>query len=63
VVGAFSLGDIAVGTAASYVSLRYRDLHWHGLYPDLAVFCDRLAQRLSFKKSVPVAQTIPGKVV
>ena len=59
----FSLGDIAVGTAAGYVSLRYPDLPWRTLHPDLAVFTDRLAQRPSFKDSVPVAQTITDKVV
>ena len=59
----FSLGDIAVGTAAGYVSLRYQDLPWRALHPDLAVFCDRLAQRPSFRESVPVAQTMVDKVV
>ena len=59
----FSLGDIAVGTAAGYVSLRYQDLPWRALHPDLAVFFDRLAQRQSFKDSVPAAQTITDKVV
>jgi glutathione S-transferase len=60
---AFSLGDIAVGTGADYVSLRYQDLPWRTLHPGLAVFCDRLAQRRSFKESVPMAQTIADKVV
>ena len=32
-------------------------------HPDLARFSDRLAQRQSFKDSVPVAQTITDKVV
>ena len=60
---AFSLGDIAVGTVAGYVSLRYQDLPWRTQHPDLALFTDRLAQRPSFKDSVPVAQTITDKVV
>ncbi len=60
---AFSLGDIAVGTAAGYVSLRYPDLAWRTLHPDLAVLCERLAQRKSFTDSMPVAQTISDKVV
>ena len=59
----FSLGDIAVGTAAGYVSLRYPDFQWRTPHPDLALFSDRLAQRQSFKDSVPVAQTITDKVV
>ncbi len=60
---AFSLGDIAVGTAAGYVSLRFPELQWRTLHPDLAVYTDRLAQRPSFKASVPVAKTITDKVV
>ena len=60
---AFSLGDIAVGTATGYVSLRFPDLQWRPLHPDLALFSDRLAQRQSFKDSMPVAQTITDKVV
>ena len=60
---AFSLGDIAVGTAVGYLSVRFQDLPWRTLHPDLALFADRLAQRPSFKDSVPVAQTITDKVV
>ena len=60
---AFSLGDIAVGTAVGYLSVRFQDLPWRTLYPNLALFSDRLAQRQSFKDSVPVAQTIADKVV
>ena len=60
---AFSLGDIAVGTAVGYLSVRFQDLPWRTLHPDLARFSDRLAQRPSFRDSVPVAQTIADKVV
>ena len=60
---AFSLGDIAVGTAVGYLSVRFQDLPWRTLHPDLALFSDRLAQRPSFRDSVPVAQTIADKVV
>ena len=60
---AFSLGDIAVGTAVEYLSVRFQDMPWRTRHPDLAVFCDRLAQRPPFKESVPVAQTILDKVV
>lgn len=60
---AFGLGDIAVGTVLGYLSLRFQDLRWRALYPDLARFSDRLEQRTSFKDSVPFAQTITDKVV
>ena len=60
---AFGLGDIAVGTVLGYLSLRFQDLRWRALYPDLARFSDRLEQRTSFKDSVPFAQTITDTVV
>ena len=63
VADAFGLGDIAVGTVLGYLSLRFQDLRWRALYPDLARFSDRLEQRTSFKDSVPFAQTITDKVV
>ena len=59
----FGLGDIAVGTAVGYLSVRFQELPWRTLYPDLALFSDRLALRPSFKDSVPYAQTIQDKVV
>ena len=63
VADAFGLGDIAVGTVLGYLSLRFQDLRWRALYPDLARFSDRLEQRPSFKDSVPFAQTITDTVV
>ncbi|GAC1530746.1 MAG: glutathione S-transferase family protein [Ramlibacter sp.] len=59
----FTLGDIAVGTVAGYLSVRLAELRWRELYPEMAVFCDRLEQRPSFKDSVPYAQSITEKVV
>ena len=59
----FSLGDIAVGTAVGYMSVRFQDMPWRTLYPALARFSDRLELRPSFKNSVPYAQTITDKVV
>ena len=63
-VGAcFTLGDIAVGTAVGYLSVRFQELPWRTMYPNLAIFSDRLAQRSSFQESVPYAQTIQDNVV
>ena len=59
----FGLGDIAVGTCVGYLSVRFQDMPWRTLYPDLALFSDRLEQRPSFKGSVPYAQTITDKVM
>ena len=59
----FGLGDIAVGTCVGYLSVRFQDMPWRTLYPDLALFSDGLEQRPSFKGSVPYAQTITDKVM
>ena len=59
----FSLGDIAVGTMTGYLSVRFQELSWRTLYPDLALLSERLEARESFKNSVPYAQSITDKVV
>ena len=61
--GSFGLGDIAVGTALGYLSVRFAELHWQTAYPDLARFSEHLETRPSFKNSVPYAQTIIDKVM
>lgn len=59
----FGLGDIAVGTAVGYLSVRFPELPWRSLYPDLALYSERLGLRPSFKNSVPYAQTITAKIM
>lgn len=59
----FSLGDIAVGTAVGYLSVRFPQMSWRTLYPNLATFSDRIEQRPSFKVTVPYAQTVTEKVM
>ena len=59
----FGLGDLAVGTALGYLSVRCPEFGWRGLYPNLAAFCARLEERPSFKGSVPVPQKISDRVV
>jgi glutathione S-transferase len=59
----FSLGDIAVGTALGYLSVRFPELDWRGQYSSLEAFCARMEERPSFQGSVPVAQKISDKVV
>jgi glutathione S-transferase len=59
----FSLGDIAAGTAVGYLSVRFAELRWRDLYPNLAALSDRLEQRPSFQNSVPYAQTITDRVM
>jgi glutathione S-transferase len=59
----FSLGDIAVGTALGYLSVRFAEFDWRSQYPNLAVFSGRIEARPSFASSVPVPQKISDKVV
>jgi glutathione S-transferase len=59
----FGLGDIAMGAAVGYVSLRFPELPWAALHPNLASLHKRLEERPSFKGSVPYAQTITDKVI
>lgn len=51
----FSLADIAVGCALSYVSLRLPDIRWEQQYPNLAKLHAVLNQRQSFVDSAPSA--------
>lgn len=59
----FGLGDIAVGTALGYLSVRFQDMAWRALYPNLAAYSERIEQRPSFRQTVPQAQAITEKVV
>lgn len=59
----FGLGDIAVGTAVGYLSVRFAELDWRTRHPNLAAMSDRLEARPSFQGSVPYAQSITEKVV
>ncbi len=59
----FSLGDIAVGTALGYLTVRFPEYEWRAAHPLLAAFCSRLEARPSFMSSVPVPQKISDKVM
>lgn len=60
---AFSLGDIAIGTAFGYLTVRWPDVDWQSKYPSLAAHNVRMEQRPSFQNSRPVPQTISDRVV
>ena len=51
----YSLSDIAVGCSLGYLDLRLPDLHWRKAYPNLSRLTERLAQRPSFKDTMPPA--------
>lgn len=59
----FTLGDIAAGTVCGYVSLRFPELDWRALYPDLAAYSARIEQRESFRTTRPTPQQITEKIV
>lgn len=57
----FSLADVAVGCALSYLDLRCSDLPWRNNYPKLAMLAEKIFERPSFvasalKSSTPKAQ-------
>ena len=49
----FSLSDVAVGCALGYLDLRFAQINWREMYPNLAKLQDKLMQRPSFAESVP----------
>ena len=49
----FNLADIAVGCCLGFIDLRMPELDWRAAQPNLAKLADKLAQRASFKDTVP----------
>lgn len=50
---AYTLADVAVGCALGWLAFRFPDIGWRGTYPNLAKLHDKLAERASFKDTVP----------
>ena len=50
---AFTLADIAIGSALGYLDLRHPDLNWRSEYANLARLSEKLMQRQSFIDTVP----------
>ncbi|HEX9180602.1 MAG TPA: glutathione S-transferase [Burkholderiales bacterium] len=50
---AYSLADVAVGCCLAYLDFRFPELDWRGQYANLARHADKLAQRASFRNTVP----------
>ena len=51
----FNLSDIAVGCCLGFIDLRLPDLNWRKSCPNLEKLTDKLAQRPSFRETVPPA--------
>lgn len=59
----FGLADIAAGTVLGYLDVRFPEHPWRGQHPALVGKADRLAERPSFRATVPVPQKIADRVV
>jgi glutathione S-transferase len=51
----FTLADVAVGCALSYLDFRFPDIDWRGQHAHLARLHDKLAKRQSFIDTAPPA--------
>ncbi|TFW08099.1 glutathione S-transferase [Oxalobacteraceae bacterium OM1] len=49
----YTLADVAVGCALGWLSFRFPEIDWRGEHPNLAKLFDKLAERPSFKDTVP----------
>ena len=49
----FNLSDVAVGCCLGFLELRLTEIDWRRTYPNLAKLAGKLAQRPSFKDTVP----------
>ncbi|MGH8859073.1 MAG: glutathione S-transferase family protein [Polaromonas sp.] len=49
----FSLSDVAVGCALSYLDLRFPEINWRESHPNLARLQEKLLQRPSFVETQP----------
>lgn len=59
----FGLGDIAVGAMLGYLDLRLPDFDWSARHPHLRALAARLAERPSFRETVPAPQAFRDPVV
>jgi glutathione S-transferase len=48
-----TLADVACGCMLGYLDLRFADIDWRGAHPNLARLAARLAERASFRETVP----------
>ncbi|HJV00991.1 MAG TPA: glutathione S-transferase N-terminal domain-containing protein [Burkholderiaceae bacterium] len=49
----YSLADVAVGCALGWLTFRFPEIDWRDSHPNLARLHDKLAERPSFKDTVP----------
>ena len=51
----YSLADVAVGCALSYLDFRFPEINWRERHPNLAAYHEKLARRQSFIDTEPPA--------
>jgi glutathione S-transferase len=61
--GRFGLADIAAGSLLGYLDVRFPEHPWRNPHPALARLADRLAERPSFRDTMPAPQSIADRVV
>ena len=49
-----TLADIATGCMLGYLDLRFPQINWREMHPNLAEFASKLGERASFKDTIPV---------
>jgi len=49
----YTLADVAVGCTLGWLSFRFPEIDWRETHPNLAKLYDKLAERQSFKDTVP----------
>ena len=49
----YTLADVSVGCALGWLSFRFPEIEWRDTYPSLAKLTDKLADRTSFRDTVP----------
>ncbi|HAT31228.1 MAG TPA: glutathione S-transferase [Janthinobacterium sp.] len=49
----YTLADVAVGCTLGWLAFRFPEIDWRGAHPNLARLADKLAERASFKDTLP----------
>ena len=59
----FGLADIAAGSVLGYLDVRFAEHPWRSLHPALVRLADRVAERPSFRETMPAPQRIVDRVM
>jgi len=59
----FGIADLAIGSVAGWINIRFKEYGLKEKFPGLGRYCDMLEERESFKSTTPSPQTISDKIV